>query len=161
MFVIRTVINPDTGEVTTELHEGDRIVRASSMEAFRELESAPKGETFTKLYHKVIPLMAECRLTSAELFVFMYLASNLRYISNVAKYRNGKLVTRDNLQRDLNLSESTVKRSIYRLVKSGLIVEAHTIEGKVFVVNPFVVSVGDKINKTVYDLFRKSRWARW
>ena len=49
----------------------------------------------------------------------------------------------------------------YRLIKLGLIAEASTVEGKVFIVNPFVVTVGDKINKTVYDLFRKSKWARW
>jgi hypothetical protein len=42
-----------------------------------------------------------------------------------------------------------------------LIIEARTMEGKVFIVNPFVLSVGDKVSKTVYDLFRKSKWARW
>jgi hypothetical protein len=47
------------------------------------------------------------------------------------------------------------------LIKLGLIAEASTVEGKVFIVNPFIVTVGDKINKTVYDLFRKSKWARW
>jgi hypothetical protein len=47
------------------------------------------------------------------------------------------------------------------LIKEGLIVEVGTIEGKVFVVNPYVVMVGDRVNKTVFDLFRKSKWARW
>jgi hypothetical protein len=158
---MRLVIDSDTGEIMTELHEGDRIVRAASIDASHEFEYAPKNETFTKLYHKIIPLMVDCDLSASELMVFMYLAVNLRYISNVAKYPNGKLITRDSLQNDLQLSEPTIKRSIYRLIKVGLIVEATTIEGKVFVVNPFVVTVGDKINKTVYDLFRKSKWARW
>lgn len=157
----RIVIDTETGQIMTELKEGDRIVHASSVEAFHEFEGAPKGETFTKLYHKVIPLIVDCELSASELIMFMHLAVNLRYISNVAKYPNGKLITRENLQKDLKISEPTVKRSIYRLIKIGLIVEATTIEGKVFVVNPFVVTVGDKINKTVYDLFRKSKWARW
>lgn len=157
----RLVIDTETGQVMTEIYDGDRIVRATSAEALRELESAPKGETFTKLYHKVIPLIVDCNLSASELIMFMHLAVNLRYISNVAKYPNGKLITRENLQSDLKVSEPTVKRSIYRLIKVGLIVEASTIEGKVFIVNPFVVTVGDKINKTVYDLFRKSKWARW
>lgn len=93
--------------------------------------------------------------------IFLYLGSNLRYVSNVSKYYNGKLITRENLQRDLKLSEITVKRSVLKLIKEGLIIEARTIEGKVFIVNPFVLSVGERVSKTVYDLFRKSRWARW
>jgi|BioPla2DNA2_1021312.scaffolds.fasta_scaffold42276_4 hypothetical protein len=157
----RVVIDTETGQIMNELRDGDRIVHATSIEAFREFESAPKGETFTKLYHKVIPLIVDCGLSASELILFMHLAVNLRYLSNVAKYPNGRLITRDNLQNDLKISESTVKRSIYRLIKLGLIAEASTVEGKVFIVNPFVVTVGDKINKTVYDLFRKSKWARW
>lgn len=157
----RVVIDTETGQIMNELRNGDRIVHATSVEAFREFESAPKGETFTKLYHRVIPLIVDCELSASELILFMHLAVNLRYLSNVAKYPNGRLITRDNLQNDLKISESTVKRSIYRLIKLGLIAEASTVEGKVFIVNPFVVTVGDKINKTVYDLFRKSKWARW
>jgi hypothetical protein len=157
----RVVIDTETGQIVNELRNGDRIVHATSVEAFREFESAPKGETFTKLYHRVIPLIVDCGLSASELILFMHLAVNLRYLSNVAKYPNGRLITRDNLQNDLKISESTVKRSIYRLIKLGLIAEASTVEGKVFIVNPFVVTVGDKINKTVYDLFRKSKWARW
>jgi hypothetical protein len=157
----KIVVETETGEVLTEINPGDRIVRSNSVEALKDLESAPEGETFTKLYHKVVPKLAQCKLSSAEWAIFLYLGTNLRYVSNVSKYRNGQLITRDNLQRDLKLPEITVKRSILRLIREGLIVEAKTIEGKVFVVNPFVLSVGDRVSKTVYDLFRKSKWARW
>lgn len=155
------VLETETGEIVTNLNDGDRILRASSIEAFKELETPPKGESFSKLYHKVLPKLAQCKLSSAEWAVFLYLGTNLRYISNVAQYRNGRLITRENLSADLKLPEITVKRAVLRLIKEGLIIEARTIEGKVFIVNPFVVSVGDKISKTVYDLFRKSKWARW
>jgi hypothetical protein len=157
----RLVINADTGEIMTAIMDGDRILRAKSIEALSELESPPKGETFTKLYHKVVPMLVDCGLSASELVIFMHLAVNLRYVSNVAKYPNGKLITRQNLQADLKICERTLKSSIYKLIKVGLIVEASTVEGKVFIVNPFVVMVGDKVNKTVFDLFRKSKWARW
>lgn len=157
----KVVIETETGKILNKLNNGNRIIRGSSIEALKELESAPEGETFTKLYHKVLPKLAHCKLSSAEWAVFLYLGTNLRYISNVAQYRNGRLITRENLQHDLKLPEITVKRAVLRLIKEGLIIEARTIEGKVFVVNPFVLSVGDKVSKTVYDLFRKSKWARW
>ena len=155
------LMDTETGQILKELCEGDRLIRGKSIESHLEFEHAPKGETFTKLYHKVIPFIVDCELSAAELMLFLYLASNLRYLSNVAKYPNGKLITRGNLQADLKLSEPTIKRSIYRLIKQGLMIEANTIEGRVFVVNPYIVMVGDKVNKTVYDLFRKSKWARW
>jgi hypothetical protein len=66
------------GEILTTMKDGDRITRAASIAAFAELESAPQGETFTKLYHKVIPLLVECNLSAAELMIFMHMAVNLR-----------------------------------------------------------------------------------
>lgn len=157
----RIVIDSETGQIVTELNENDRILRSKSLDYMKECERIPKGETFTKLYHHIIPLMVECNLSASELMLFMHLAVNLRYMSNVAKYSNGRLINRENLQEDLKISERTMKRSIYALIKEGLIIEANTIEGKVFVVNPYVVMVGDTVSRTVFDLFRKSKWARW
>lgn len=157
----KVIYDTERRKVLGEIYPGDRIVRASSVEALKDLESAPEGETFTKIYHKVLPKLAQCKLSSTEWTVFLYLGANLRYISNVAKYSNGRLITRESLQKDLNFPEITVKRAVLRLISEGLIIEARTMEGKVFIVNPFVLSVGDKVSKTVYDLFRKSKWARW
>lgn len=157
----KVIYDTERRRVLGEIYPGDRIVRASSVEALKDLESAPEGETFTKIYHKVLPKLAQCKLSSTEWTVFLYLGANLRYISNVAKYSNGRLITRESLRKDLNFPEITVKRAVLRLISEGLIIEARTMEGKVFIVNPFVLSVGDKVSKTVYDLFRKSKWARW
>lgn len=157
----KVIYDTERRKVLGGIYPGDRIVRASSVEALKDLESAPEGETFTKIYHKVLPKLAQCKLSSTEWTVFLYLGANLRYISNVAKYSNGRLITRESLQKDLNFPEITVKRAVLRLISEGLIIEARTMEGKVFIVNPFVLSVGDKVSKTVYDLFRKSKWARW
>jgi len=157
----KVIYDTERRRVLGEIYPGDRIVRASSVEALKDLESAPKGETFTKIYHKVLPKLAQCKLSSTEWTAFLYLGANLRYISNVAKYSNGRLITRESLRKDLNFPEITVKRAVLRLISEGLIIEARTMEGKVFIVNPFVLSVGDKVSKTVYDLFRKSKWARW
>ena len=157
----KVIYDTERRRVLGEIYPGDRIVRASSVEALKDLESAPEGETFTKIYHKVLPKLAQCKLSSTEWTVFLYLGANLRYISNVSKYPNGRLITRESLRKDLNFPEITVKRAVLRLISEGLIIEARTMEGKVFIVNPFVLSVGDKVSKTVYDLFRKSKWARW
>jgi hypothetical protein len=151
----------EDGEVIDTIGNNDKILRGTSIDFLKELEGVPKDEHFTKLYHKVTPMLIESDLSAGCLIIFLYLATNLRYKSNVAKYGNGKLITRENIKNDLKLSISTLKRSIYKLIREGLIAEVRTIEGKVFIVNPYVVMVGDKINKTVFDLFRRSKWARW
>jgi biotin operon repressor len=159
--MVRAVVDVETGEITSTLNEGDRIVRAKSIDSYADLVFVPKNEPFTKLYKKIMPKLIECGLTAAEFAIFIHLAGNLRYTSNVAQYENRKFVTRADIQAELLMSERTLKSSISRLRTLGLIVEANTAEGKVFVVNPYVVMVGDRINRTVYDLFRKSKWARW
>ena len=156
----KVVVETDTAEVLTELYPGDRILRRSSIEAFKELESAPKARLSRKFITK------SCQNWRSASYhprngLFSVSWYNLRYISNVAKYPNGRLITRKACKKDLNLPEITVKQAVLRLINEGLIIEPRTMEGKVFVVNPFVLSVGDKVSKTVYDLFRKSKWARW
>ncbi len=155
------IMNTETGEMVDELKEGDSILRKSSIESRMQFETAPKGEYFTKLYHAIMPMLIDTSLTGAEIMAFMFLSTHLRPMSNVSKYDNGRLITRENLQSELGVSDRTIKSTVYRLVKEGLIVETLTQEGKVFIVNPYIVSTGDKVNKTVYDLFRKSKWARW
>lgn len=155
------IVNLCTGEVVGKLDYGDRIIKKNSMDFLREQEKAPKSETFTKLYHAIVPVLSECGLTASEFMVFIYLSTNLRYQSNVSKYSNGKLITRHSIETDLSMTDKTVKRTISSLIRHGLIAETSTKEGKVFIVNPFVVCVGDTMSKTVYDLFRKSKWARW
>ena len=158
---MRVVIDKETGEILTELKKNDKILRNASIESFKELELTPKNETYTKLYHNSFPMLTKTKLTSADLLVFMCLSINLLFASNVAKYPNGRMITRETLAKGLDLSLVTIKRSITSLVNEGLVVEARTMEGKVFILNPYVVSKGEKVSRTVYDLFRKSKWARW
>ena len=157
----RVIIDTESGEVLQKLNQGDRVLRKESSEYLSGLETIPKHETFSKLYHAIFPALLESNLTASEFIIFMHLATNLRYKSNVAKYSNGKLITRDNIRRDLQISEPTVKRAIRGLITHGLLVEVSCKEGKVFVVNPYVVMVGDKVNKSMFDLFRSTKWARW
>ena len=154
------LVEQGTGEITGEIGPGDRIVRAKSLKLLSETTPAPDAQ-FVKLFRDVVSkVVSECSLTAAEFSVFLFLSSNLRYQSNVAKYKNGQLITKGKVEEELGLSRMTVHRATSGLIKHGLVAEAKTEEGKVFVVNPFVCCVGDKINKTTYDLFRKSKWAK-
>lgn len=154
------LVDQGTGEIAGEIGSGDRIVRAKSLKLLSETTPAPDAQ-FVKLFREVVSrVVSECSLTAAEFSVFLFLSSNLRYQSNVAKYSNGQLITKDKVEEELGLSRMTVHRATSGLIKHGLVAEAKTEEGRVFVVNPFVCCVGDRINKTTFDLFRSSKWAK-
>ena len=155
----------DDGVVVNVIEEGDsiKIIRKNSMKHLREQEGKmqiPKDEDFIKIFKDAIPQLASCGLSIPESKVFFYLAGNIRYESNVAKYDNGKLITRDNLCEDLKMPISNVHRSVVKLCQRGLIAIANIDIGKVFIVNPFVMMRGVSIDKTTYDLFKKTKWAR-
>ena len=159
------VVDDETGEIVCSLAElielNKKGKKSYDMTNRIKIEKVPDGELFSKLYHKIMSTLAKTSLTASEVMVFLYLATNIKYMSNVAKCDNGMFVNRDILRSELELSSRTIKASVHRLIKEGLVIEVITQEGRAFIVNPFVVSIGNKINKTIYDLFRKSKWARW
>lgn len=166
----RIIMDTDTGEQLGNLDEGDRILRKASIDHLKgkdEQVPFPKDEPFTKLFHKIMPLMIECGLSAAEMYVLLYLASNLKYDSNIAQYSNGHIITRTNVQNALNISDRTVKRAITMLIKEKFIVEARANVNRgssleyVFIVNPFIFGRGSGVDKDTVELFRKSKWARW
>lgn len=169
----RVIVDDETGTILGNLDEGDRILKKTSMQRLKRTDQSttPKGETFTKLYHKMGPILAECNLSGAAMMVFLHLALNIRYDSNIAQYRSGWFITRKNLQSDLRLSEPTIQRAIIQLIKEGFVVEAKCTANheraidKIFVLNPYIVSVGSRVDKDTINLFRNSehgkKWARW
>ena len=155
------IVNDD-GEIVGELGEGDRIIRKNSLDHLRAEESkiSLSGDAFVKMFNSALPQLSSCGLSIAESRIFFYLLENVRYESNVSKYDNGKLITRENLCQDLEIHKSNVSRCITGLCNRGLIAIAKIDIGKVFIVNPFVAMRGNSIDKTTYDLFKKTRWAK-
>ncbi len=155
------IIDVETGVVCGELEQGDRIVKSKSVEYLKNNIRIPKEEQFVKMYRNSVSLLNTSKLTGAEYAIVLYLASNLRYQSNIAKYENGKLINRENLKRDLQFNEETVKRAIRKLITEGILCEISSTAGKVFVMNPFIFNVGEVVEKSIVDIFKKTKWYRW
>ncbi|MDD4565724.1 MAG: hypothetical protein PHE79_09670 [Eubacteriales bacterium] len=158
----RYITDEDTGEITY-LEEGDRIIKANSLKYLRELNNRvepPKDEDFLKLFNLALPQLTSIGLSVPESRVFFYLLENVRFESNVAKHNNGRLITREHISDDLQMPISNIHRSIVKLCNRGMIAIAKIDIGKVFIVNPFIAMRGKSIDKTTYDLFKNTRWAR-
>lgn len=156
------IFDDETGEYIP-LEEGSRIVRPNSLKYLRSLNNKmepPKDEEFLKLFKLALPELTSIGLSVPESRVFFYLLENVRYESNIAKYSNGRLITRDHIASDLKISISNVHRAVTKLCERGLIAIAKIDIGKVFIVNPFIAMRGKTIDSTTYDLFKHTKWAR-
>lgn len=156
------IVNED-GVIVGQLEEGDRIVKKKTLDKLRAEDgklTLPKGENFIKVFQDALPQLASCGLSTMESQVFFFLIKNLRYESNAATYSNGKLITRENLCEDLGTNTTSIQKAIARLISKSLIAEVKIDLGKVFIVNPFVAMVGNKLEKTSYDLFKHTKWFR-
>ena len=154
------ILDQATGEILGNLDEGDRILKKKSLDHLADTITIPKEETFKKMYDQSIRAVIDCKLSGADYAIMLYMASNLRYQSNAVQHPNGRLITRETLTSEMGLNKETVKRAIRSLISQGIIVEVDSTVGKVFVVNPYIFNVGDKISKTMHDLFKGTQWAR-
>jgi hypothetical protein len=164
----------DLNGAPTELYEGDRIVRKSSRDAYENLEYKKyQGsedlisichEHFTKIntdeFSKLMPTLNN----NERIFLFS-IQGYIAFDSCVVTYRNNKPVDIGGLCKVSNLSEPVIYRVIKSLRDKGILAIALIKNGKAFVINPWLVMRGTKVNATLKTLFAdyyiqtfKKRW---
>lgn len=158
------VINPLTGELITEINEGDKIVRNKQTEFSRTHISNFNKETgYVKLYNGVIPLLNE-HLTPREFKFVMMLTDYIGYFDCVL--RNGRdVLTLKDLSVELDFSYDVVRKIVPALIQKGIMSEYKVCDArnkkkftKSYVVNPYLFFRGKYLNKEVSRLFEKSGW---
>lgn len=158
----RYVIDGNTGEVVTELVSGDRIIKKAVMErlAADDTRMAFTNGQFGKAYNSAIKKLAKLNLSQSEYRVVLLMVTLVRPSSGLIAYGNYRPVTLDWLAEELGISDKTVKRTICRLIELGIVCEAHTQKGILYFFNPYIYQKGRYINKTLFEMFKKSEWAR-
>lgn len=153
------LIDTSTGEVVRELGEGDRIVTKKQDDFLKRTMPLNEGEKFIKLYTKILDDLAREKLTSAEWQVVIVCLKHLSYCSGAIKYENnGEFLTPQNIEKESKLSKMTVQRAIAQLTSKKLFHKGKTGKDFQLFANPFVFMRGSEVNKTLYDMFKKSKW---
>lgn len=152
------VVDPESGEVSTEIFEGDRIVRKRSTEYLDETIEFNRDEAFGKIYTDILPEVIEV-LTPQECKLLLTLIQYLRKDSGVLKYKNGKPVTVDNIVNKSKTAKRTVERALAGLREKDILQSIKRPQGRFLLLNPYVVMNGRRIDRTCYDIFYRSRWA--
>jgi hypothetical protein len=92
------------------------------------------------------------------MFFFMY--PKIRYQSGLLAYDNGKPLNVENIADALDMEERAVNYALNGLYKERVIgFWTFNDEIKIYM-NPYIVSVGTVINKSLQTMFEDSKWAR-
>ena len=154
----RLVIDEETGVVLTTIHDGDRIVRAKSVEHLDtydtwDLSGFFKGHSAE--LKQVIPTlnMAEKAVLMSIIPYVSYSACNLEY-SNVVGYSNGKDINLDDIVSICGFSKNTVTSAVNSLIKKDILYKGRNSNGNQYFINPWLVHKGNTINKVLKEMFK-------
>ena len=157
--VTHQMIIPETGEMIGQLYEGDRILRGKSDEYLKSTIELNKGEPYAKLYIRPMFEIAKT-LSGSELQMVYYLLSYLSYDSGIIMNNNGRPLSRQVIAQEINLAVKTVDKILQGLHSKQVIGKHNNGREVCFTMNPWLFMRGKRINKTLHEFFKNSRWAK-
>lgn len=161
---MKFIYDTDTESVIDELHEGDRIRRKNQDDYFKEdldLIEINVGKDFVKMFNDTMSMLGEEDMSLSEYKICFTMLRYIGYESGILRYENnGRPLNLTDIERITRLSKSSVIRGMKGLVSRKIFGIHKTGKENVYTVNPFIFMKGKKINKTLYQLFKKSKWAK-
>lgn len=159
------IINEETGEIIDHIYEGDSILRDKSKEVNEKYErNFNKGESFLKVYDKVMPELRS-KLSKTELSTTLMLLPYISYEDCILKNDDGSVIKLPDFQNLLGLSYDRTRKIIKSLTTLGVLgmfetgcKEKPKVMFKCYVFNPYIASKGTTINKSVAGLFAETKW---
>ena len=164
----KAILDTETGELIDEVFPGDRILRKNSIEFLKKKDEEDdglieinKGRPFIKLYDDVAEDLATENLTGAEFSILLLCISHLSYVSGaIIERHTGEFITPTKFEKDTGLGRTTVWRAIQGLVDRGILFRGETKEEFKLFANPYIFMKGRKINRTLFEMFRTTKWYR-
>ena len=159
----RAVIDTETGEYLTALLPGDRILRSEiigRLQTENQNKMAFAPDNWGKAYNDAFGKLARLKLTAADYRVILLMLRNVRACSGLVAYDNYKPIQPNYIVEQLQISKRTVSTSIQTLIDLRVIARAESGHDFVIFFNPYIYNRGRFINKTLYEMFRKSSWAK-
>jgi hypothetical protein len=155
----RAVVNLKTGVVVHEMQPGDRIIRRNTVEYLGDTMEINHGEPYAKAYIK--PMFALARaLSGQELQMVYFLLPYISYESGILMHSNGRKLTRGCISDATGLGLRTVDRLLQSLHAKQVIGRHNNGREVHYTVNPWLFMRGKRINRTLYEFFKTSRWAK-
>lgn len=166
---VSQIIDMETGEIQGKLYPGDYIVRKKQHEYYeknkKEIESEKiydfgQSNNFTMLNQYAAKQLSKEKLTAADYKIIFLLISNTNYKSGLITKGNNHNVDEPWIADSLNLNLKTVERAIKKFNKEGIIYKGMIIDKIQYFFNPYIQYKGAWINKTLYEMFKDTKWAK-
>ena len=158
------VIDTETGEGLYEIHVGDRIVRSSSAERFKreqtETSGLMKGAHFVKLYDTAAELAAEDEIGVSGLRLLFFLMPRVQYESCVVVGAAGEPLSAEGIAACFGRDVRSVQRGLAELVEAQVLARGTCGRRKCYLMNPYFMMRGTRVNKTLEAVFYGSKWKK-
>jgi len=89
-----------------------------------------------------------------------FLLPYLSYESGMLKHPNGQPLHRLYIAKETGLSINSVDRILQKLKENQIISRNVTGQSVQYIMNPWLFMRGKRINKTLYEMFKNTRWAK-
>lgn len=158
----RAVIDTETGEYLTALLPGDRILRSEiigRLQTENQNKMSFNNGQWGKAYNDALNKLARLPLTAADYKMILLFLPLVRQGSGLVAYGNYRPVKFQWICDQLKISSKTAQRSLKRLADYRVITHDYSGGETIYFFNPYIYQRGRLINKTLFEMFKKSIWA--
>lgn len=154
----------DDGILLNTINEDDKvkIVRKETLDFIKSEDDKIEinvDSNFIKLYTNTLRDLINENLTSSDFKVILVCLEHLRYDSGAVTFdNNGEFLSQQDIIKISKLSKMSVYNSIERLVGKKILHKGITGKEYQLFMNPFIFMKGIRVNKTLYSMFKKSKW---
>lgn len=161
---MKVILDTETGEIIDEIKEGDRIRRKEQDQYYKdkvELINMDSNGEFVKLFNKTMAELGREELTANEYNICLQLLNYIEYESGILKYsNNGRALNNNDITHITGICYKGVERAMQTLVTKKIYGVHKTGRENTYTVNPFIFMKGRYVNKTLYNFYKKSKWAK-
>lgn len=160
--IIAYVVSKESGEITTDIYEGDKIVRQNSSKSYKKIITGTDGvinyekwnlENFYKANSPEIRLLLK-DLSQAEKAFLFSIAPYISFDDCHLQYANGVDIGTEDLVKITSFSRSLTYQTITALINKDILYKGKNSTNRQFFVNPWLFCKGNRINKVLKTMFK-------
>lgn len=161
------VVGLETGERICDIEKGSKInVRSKGQTEYIKNnidntltpKEADMDNDFVKIFRTVLGILVEEKLNSTDYQIIFTCLSYLEYSSGAVKNHLGKFIGITELSKKIHISRQAANDEVNMLVKKKILHKGKVGNTVQLFVNPYIFMRGQVINKTLYAMFKESKW---
>lgn len=142
----------ENGVIVGELGEGDRIIRAKSMEQFGDKERTIYKSFCVLNVEEYMLVMKE--LDKNSKLVLSQLVPYVQYTTCLLAFQSGKPITSGDMTTVTGLSRHTVENALNVLLSKDILYKGRNSREVQWYINPYIVHRGRLTSKVLQTMFR-------